>query len=488
MSIREPNNKLSTNALLLAATGFIEYGLQFVLPIVLVRNLQSDDFGVYRLLMLTATTALGIAPLLMPHSLYFFLPRHAAAKSTVIGNVIVYLCLAGFLVALVTSPLNPLIGEPLRKLYWETHGLTSLFFWLWVIVSITMVLPIAEGRVLWFVSAELCSAFFRTLLLSVIAIYSHKVSWLVCVLVVDMLLRLCVLAAYLTTRKDNRKLAFDYRLTLSQLKYSVPFAAGGALFMMRVQSDQWIVAARFSQALFASFTIGAVVLPIASLIRQPINSAVLPHVSVAFARNDVLRVRQLLFKTNLVSALVLLPVAGGLFLLAPELVKLIYTERYITAVPVMRVYLVGIAFQTIATGYALPSLNMGGFAMRTNAFCLAISVICSLIGANYFGHVGAALGSVITFAVAETLNLRAICRELHVTVIDVLPLGLLLRIGFGVVVAACVTNAVAWGSGHGLLASILLKMSVFLGVLGIGFAMTFGWPGLLAARSYFTER
>jgi O-antigen/teichoic acid export membrane protein len=488
MSILDPKNMLRRNAILLAATGLVEYGLQFLLPIVLVRNLQSDDFGIYRLIMLTATTALGIAPLLMPQSLYFFLPRHADSKGTIIGNVIIYLCLAGFMVALVTSPLNPMIGEPVRKLYFETRGLTSLFFWMWVIVSIATVLPIAENRVVWFVTAELCIALFRTLCLSLAALYFHKVSGLIYVLGLEMLMRLCVLSAYLLTRKGGGQLSFDYRLMLAQLKYSLPFAAGGALFMMRVQSDQWIAAAMFSHSLFACFTIGAVVLPIASLIRQPINNAVLPHVSSAYADGDMARVRQLILKSNLVSTVTLLPVAGGLLLLAPEVIKLVYTEKYIAAVPVMRIYLVGIILQTIATGYALPSLNLGGFAMKTNALCLVISLICSLIGARYFGLVGAAFGSVIAFAVGETLNLRKICERLQTTVIDVLPLALLFRIGIGVAVAACVTSLVGWSVRYGLFTNIILKMSIFVGVLAIGFARNIRLSGLLSSGSHVNER
>jgi len=488
MSILDPKNMLRRNAVLLAATGLIEYGLQFLLPIVLVRNLQPDDFGIYRLIMLTATTALGIAPLLMPQSLYFFLPRHAGSKGTVIGNVIIYLCAAGFIVALVTSPLNSMIGEPLRKLYFETHGLTSLFFWMWVIASITAVLPIAENRVVWFVTSELCVAFFRTLCLSLAAIYSHKVSSLLDVLGLEMLMRLCILSAYLLTRKGGGQLSFDYRTMLSQLKYSIPFAAGGTLYMMRLQSDQWIAATMFSHSLFASFTVGAVVLPIASLIRQPINNAVLPHISTAFLDGDMKRIRQLILKSNLVSTVTLLPVAGGLLLLAPEVIKLVYTEKYIGAVPVMRIYLIGVMLQTVATGYALPSLNLGSFAVKTNALCLVISLICSLIGAKYFGLVGAAFGSVIAFAVGETLNLRAICRRLQITVIDVLPLALLLRIGIGVAVAAWVTSAVGWGVRYGLLTNIILKMSVFVGVLAIGFARNIRLSGLLSPSSHLNER
>ncbi|MGH8737623.1 MAG: hypothetical protein ACREVC_09730, partial [Burkholderiales bacterium] len=67
--------KLGQRALSLGAANAFEFALQFLLPVVLVRCLDTEAFGQYRLLWLVVATIVGLGALDMPASLYYFLPR-----------------------------------------------------------------------------------------------------------------------------------------------------------------------------------------------------------------------------------------------------------------------------------------------------------------------------------------------------------------------------------------------------------------------------
>lgn len=469
---------------MLAASGCIEFGLQFLIPIVLVRNLAAEDFGKYRILMLTAGTAMALAPTFMPQSLFYFLPRASKNEhGTVIGTVMAYLVGAGIVVAIVTSPANPFLGSALREVFAASHGASALFLWLWVVVSIATVLPVAEGRVPWRVTSDVCIAALRALGIGLAALYTHQLTWVIWALAFEMILRFSVLCAYLNTRDGGARLRVDMHCLLAQLRYSLPFAVGAALFVLRAQADQWIAAAVLSHAAFAAFTIGAVVLPVASLIRQPINSAVLPHVSQAFASNDFPRILHLLSKSSHVAALILLPIAGILFAVAPELVNLMFTPKYQAATPVMRIYLLGIMFQTIATGYALPALNMGPLAMRINAACLAFSIICSGLGVYFLGMAGAAIGSVLAFAISETVNVLAIGSRLGSTTAAMLPITTIIRMSLGIAMGNLAAFVVGEQLSGNLFILIVLKTSICAATAASFYLMTGGMSDLRSLRS-----
>lgn len=471
------------SAALLTAGGMLEFMFQFLVPIVLVRNLDPHEFGQYRLLVLLLGTVLGLAPAFMPQSLFYYLPAASdERKRSIIGNVLVYLALMGCVAALAASPLTAFGGPKVDKLFEASHGLSSVFLGLSVLLSITTTLAIAEGRIMWHFYTDLAITLVRASMISLAALLTHSIAWVVAALVMDTAVRGLVVLAYLITRPGGARLACRPRLLASQLCYALPLALGTSLFAMRTQSDQWIAATFFSSASFAAFSIGVVVLPVAALIRQPINSAMLPRLSTEFAAGNHAGVQELLVKGSSAAMLVLVPLAGILFVLAPDIVALVYTDRYLSAVPVMRTYLAVIAMQSLAIGYAMPILDMGKTALIVNATGLLLSCSISLAAARYFGLAGAAAGSAMAFLVCEAWNTHAISRLLGRPVREMLPMRLMLITTGATVAGLVVTLAYATGSGSGPWTAIPAKLALYASILLSVFATAGGIKEARRAR------
>jgi O-antigen/teichoic acid export membrane protein len=423
---------LARNTLLLTMSGSVEFALQFAIPMIFVRHLDQATFGEYRLLWLMASTALALAPAFMPQSLFFFLPRADQQHQRVyIGNVLAWLALGGAAVALATSGFNPALPRNVGQLFADSHGMSSLFLGCWMVVSLMFVLPTAEGRINWQAGNDITLSILRTVLLASAAIFAHTLVWVMAALMVEALARIAMLGVYLATRPGGARLAARPRALLEQARYALPFAAGNGLYLLRSQSDQWIVASTLTPALFGMFSISAVFLPVAALIRQPISNAMMPRLNKAYADGQLGEITRLYQKSSTAATLMLVPLAGALLCVASELVQVVYTGRYIGATPVMRIYLVGMMLQGCAAGHVLPALDRGRFAVINNGCCLAISVACSYFGARHFGLAGAACGSVISFAVSELWSLCVVARVLGVGPLDLLPWRALLCAGLG---------------------------------------------------------
>lgn len=416
------NSSITRSAILLTLTGGVEFGLQMAIPMIFVRHLEPSTFGQYRLLWLMAGTALAIAPAFMPQSLFYFLPRaKQGQKGLVIGNVLAYLAVASCVVALICSSWNPLLPNVIRKLFIDTNGLSAIFLGSWVLVSVMNVLPIAEGRIRWQSNSNICLAIFRTLLLAAAAIFTHNIVWVVAAMLVEALTRVTMLLLYLITRPSGGNISAQFNSMKKQISYSLPFACGNAFFLLRIQADQWVVASMLPAALFAIFSIGAVFLPVSTLIRQPLINAMMPRLNNAYANGDFDEIRRLIGKSSAATAIMLVPVAGAMFAVTPELVQIIYTERYVGAIPIMHIYLVGMMMNVFAVGHILPALDKGRFAAGNNACCLVISIVCSVIGASQWGLIGAAFGSVFTFAISELWSLKVVARTLGIGVHELMP-------------------------------------------------------------------
>jgi O-antigen/teichoic acid export membrane protein len=457
---------LARNTILLTLSGSVEFALQFAIPMIFVRNLDQDSFGEYRLLWLMAATALALVPAFMPQSLFFFLPRASEEhKRVYIGNALAWLALGGAVVAFATSSWNPVLPQNIGQLFAHSHGMSSLFLGCWMVVSLMFVLPTTEGRVSWQAGNDVALSILRTVLLASAAIFTHSLVWVMAALVFEALARIGMLGAYLATRPGGARVNPRAGVMAQQARYALPFALGNGLFLLRSQSDQWIVASTLTPALFGMFSISAVFLPIAALIRQPVTNAMMPRLNKAFAEGQFDDIKRIFQKSSTAATLMLVPLGGALLCVASELVQVVYTGRYADAVPVMRIYLIGLMLQGCAAGHVLPALDRGRFAVLNNGCCLAISIACSYFGARHFGLPGAACGSVISFVISELWSLCVVARVLGAGPLELLPWRALLCAG------------VASGAGLGavsLLAALMAGPALLLLVMkGAAFALVF---------------
>src|SRR5260370_36160571 len=109
-------HSLERRAISLGTANAIDYALQFLLPVVLTRALDAQSFGEYRLLWLAVGTAL-LAPLFMPESLYYFLPRATRqTKRLYVNQTLVWVFGGALVAALAVRPWEPLLPTYLQSL------------------------------------------------------------------------------------------------------------------------------------------------------------------------------------------------------------------------------------------------------------------------------------------------------------------------------------------------------------------------------------
>lgn len=459
----------------LAVAGGVESGLQLAIPIILVRHLDATTFGQYRLLWLLAGTALAIAPAFMPQSLFYFLPRaEHGQKRLLVGNVLVYLVAAGFLVGILAAGWNPWLLNAARTLFFQTRGISSVFLALWVVASMLDVLPTADGRACWQSNAIIGLAILRALLLVVAALSTADFLWIAFAMLMAAFAKITLLAYYIYADTGNGRIAWQMATLRKQLFYALPFAIGNALFLLRIQADQWVVVSMLSPALYATFSIGATFLSVSSLVRQPINNAMMPRLNSAHACGDLVEISRLIAKGNAAAVLLLVPIAGGLLATAPELIKIIYTSRYQQAAPVMQVYLIGVMISVFAVGHLLPALGKGRFAVLNSACCLVLSVIFSVVGVKSWDLVGAAVGSVLTLMISELWALRVVSRALDAAVFQLVAWGAVWPAMLATCLAlggvAALSIFVSWHA----FPMLLLKGAVYLIIFAPCFILTGG--------------
>jgi O-antigen/teichoic acid export membrane protein len=401
---------LGRRALSLSVASAVDYALQFLVPVVLVRSLEATAFGQYRLLGLAVGTVMAVVTMAVPGSLYYFLPRsEGATKRLYINQALVFLATAGLIAGWAVSSWNPWLPEKMRGLA-QHEAIVPLFVLLWVVGSLLDLLPTVEERVTWQTKATIGLAGLRAVALCLAAILTRELGPVLLVLLAFVVFKVSLLLRYVAVHHGLRRPILRWSTLADQLRYAAPIGAAGALYGLRSQADQWVAATLFSVNMFASFSMATVLGPLVHLFRQSVFHTVLPSLSRLQADGDIPGMLRLNSRASVMVGVSVYPLLAFAFVFAEEIVTIIYTAAYADAVPVMRVFIVGFAGLVVDLGGTMLVLRQGAFVMRVNLVMLALSAALSWFSAHAFGLAGAAAGSVTAVYIDYVVMLRRIAR------------------------------------------------------------------------------
>lgn len=408
---------LERRALSLGSAYAIDYGLQFILPVVLTRALDPTEFGEYRLLWLATSTLLMVMPMCMPQSLYYFLPRSdARGRRLYLNQCLIFLALAGLVSAWIMSPFDPWLPASMHGLMADAGGVVPLFTATWVFSWVLDILPTVDERVHWQARAIVGLSALRAVALSGAALMTRDLVAVLWVLASFTVFKAVLLVVYVHRFHGIGGPWVERKPLAEQLKQAAPFALSGGLMGLRAQGDQWIAATLFTVAQFASFSVATVMAPMVQMFRQSVNHVFMPSMSRMHSSGDLRTMLALNSRANAMVALMVYPLLAFAFAFAEPVISLVYTRAYLDAAPAMRIYVVGLCAMVVEVVSLLFLLKEGSFAARVNGLVLALAIPSSYLGAVTWGLPGAALGSVGAIFAERALSLARISSRTQIRV------------------------------------------------------------------------
>lgn len=450
----------------LTAANILDFGLQFLLPIVLVRQLSIGDFSNYRVIWLVIGGVVALAPFYVPRSLLYFIPRSEPLdRVRIVQQSVIFLLLSGVLTSFAVAVWFHLFPGSLEKIGPNSWFL-PIFLSIWIAAGLADVLPSAFGKV-----TEQAALILVLALLRVVAVAgaatSGNLSHVLFALVVYAGLKLGYVFYFIQHRAFGVKWQLSRALVWEQWHYVFPFGIASALFLFRGQADQWVAASMFSKTEFAAFSIGVIIHPLVSLVRNSVNSAITPRLSSLEANRDVPAMLRLNNQANLAVAYFIFPLLGLVWLLADHIVTIVYTATYIAAADVMRVYVIALLGVAVEVSTLTFVLAQGRFLVLVDAFMLLAAVVFGYFGALWLGLPGAALGGCFTLVAANAISFFRVSRLTNVPMAKLQHWSLILRISASASLAVLVV--VGFRSVFPPLASMLMDAALISLVFGLAY-------------------
>lgn len=422
---------LSRKAALLIIANAAKYAVGFVLPMVVVRFLTRSEYGTYQQLSLVATFAGGVMVLGLPTSIYYFYHRASAGsgRATLIAQTQIMLLISGLVAALAVA-----LAAPLLAVWLHNPELRSLLPWYSLYVGLFiggehfLHVMISQNRYGLAVGLELVETFVRVVALVSVLVFGGSLRGIVMILAAYAALRLVVRSYWIWQGQDSvANASWAQRSAAAQLAYGLPLAATVCIGVIGGLLDRTIVAVVFNPAAFAAYSVGALEIPLDSILQASVLNvlrASLPPLVMQGRIDEVIRVWR-----DSVRKLALIVVPSFVFLafFAGRFITTLFTESYADSVAVFRIYVLLIPLHMLVVSVVPQVYGRTRLNLYVVAVAVATNVLLSFALLRYMGILGPATALVCSQYLSSLLYFVVTVRLLRTVPRRLLPIAALAR-------------------------------------------------------------
>lgn len=402
----------------------------FITSIILSRIFTKIDYASYRQVLLIYTLVTPLLTLGLPQTLYYFLRQNREKERSILNGNLLLLFISGLVFILI-------IWCGANNLFARSFGNPEL------------------GRLL------LIYSFYAILALPVTSIsaclvYSHKIKTLIIYNIAASVIALCFiislafiwrtpymallgtviaggiifLSAIILMFKIINKGPWLPALENmgEQLRYSIPLGLAGSIGIISLNIGKVLVSLMCAPGEFAIYVNGAMDIPLIGIIIGSMVSILIPEFSQMYERKEYANTISLLRKTIVRCASFLFPAMIVLFIMAPEIIRILFSSRYESSVIPFKIYLFLFPLRIMAYGAILTAMGKSVYITYLSLATLFLSTILITLFIPFMGVNGAALGMVISSYIVGICYLILIARILQKPIKEIFPWAKLLKI------------------------------------------------------------
>lgn len=406
--------------------------LAFLVPVVIVRFFTVGEFGVYKQLFLLFNIVLPIIDIGISQSLLYFLPKYTERSNEFISQTIV-LQLPIFILLLCGSfGFSTEIGQAVGgedSVLGAYVSYVIVFAMLWHMSNILEGYLIVKGLSLQAGIITFLSETVRSLVTIAIVFAGGGLLALMTGFVLIGVIRLILMGTYFH-KISNFKFTSGHGLIYEQLAYSVPFGVAVIINTLVIYSHQYIVSYFSSLSDFAMYSVGCFSLPFLTVMAGSASKISLVKMSDIVARNDQIElVAEILQNSIRKLWLIFFPVFVWLYVIAEDFIEILYTDAYLEAVPVFRIFILMVPLSAFLVQHVPRAFGKTAFILYANCISLLVSIVACFFLLKLYGLVGAAGGFVLSNVLWRVMFVLKCKHLIGVSVKKMIPLAIIIKTG-----------------------------------------------------------
>lgn len=389
---KNPSLKVQASAIFIG--NIIGTIFQFFIPIIIVRLISTEDFGIFRQFQLVAGTFSSLLGMSYATSLYYFYPiADNEGKKRIIQqtellflfNIIIFLTIIYFFGNIILTKLNFTEFIEFKEyiiLYLSFTLLSSLILVVFTLEKNTLlnkIYPPLE-RIVKFI----------TFLIVILLIPGFKgpIIALIIFAAAKLIYTLIHISKYL-----NPIFKIQFKLLKKQLIYSIPFGLALILNIFSTTFDKFFINQYISPSEYAVYSLAFLNIPILGQFFQSVHNVVVPEISKSMNENNIQRATSLWQKTVEKTSSITIPAVFLFWILSNEIITILYTVKYIEAAKYYRIFVLMFFVSMFSHEIILRGANKTKYIFISNLIGTIITIVIGIFIIPKFRLYGAIITS-----------------------------------------------------------------------------------------------
>ncbi len=374
---------------MLASARLLNQALALLSPLLLVRLLEIAEYGRYRQFMATAMFITSLAGFALSANLNYLIARSPQRQSVDISNA----CLLMFAVSIVSALIVVLARQWIVPA--EISGvwpLLAVYVFLFLNLEVLVSYWLAHGRSGPVMAYTLVVTVWRLATVLAATFWLRDVEMIFVTLVCAEALKNLWIYVWLR-RRGLLVFRWDRAAMREQARLALPLGAGSVLYKLN-DFGKVVVGTQMGPVPMAIYTTAAYQVPLVNIVQGALADVIFPDM-VRRSRIDAVQGLLLWKRAQVLIFAVICPAWALLTYWADPVVRLLFTDAYVAAVPFFQVFLLLMLRQCFQFSTPLRSVEDNASFAHANLVALAINATFIVTLMPTYGLWGPTLGLVV---------------------------------------------------------------------------------------------
>ena len=471
--LRRIDGNAAGDAALLALVRLMTMCLSLITTRILSTYLTTFAYGTYSqvLLIVSTTASLTTFGLIDAINFYYCGTTDPEKCESYVATILTLQCcigaFAGLLIVLLVAPICKYFGNPELRQYLVFAAILPL---LQNGISLLQVLFVSVGKARQLAVRNLVISLAQLACAVMAGMYLKRIQL---ILAVSVALNGGQILFFLWSLKSSgcriRPASCDFRLTKAILKYSIPMAVFTLVNAVNRDMDKYLISAVSDTETLAIYSNAAKVLPFDILLIS-FMTVLLPHLTRQIAEKQYFKAVETYRAYLEISYISTALLAFSVLSAAPQAMELLYSEKYLSGLPVFCIYIVSDIFHFASITLILTASGKTRLLMRLGLLGLGANFLLNILLYRLLGIAGPALATLLVSLGLGVSILHYSAKELHASIRELFDCKFLLRFAAecigGVLLFSCIRRRLCSG-GMYYLWVLLLTASGYLTCVGL---------------------
>lgn len=377
-------------ASILAFSNLLNFSVQFLSPIILVRILDQESYGQYKEFYLYAGLAAGVIDFSIRNNLLYFIAKSPNKEKQYITNTIflkLSLVLTGIFLIYIFQ--NQIL------LVTTYNFIIPLLVYIFVAMSFDFldIYWLSKKRSDYVLYYSIIVAISRLVVIITVAYLTEDVYQIIYSIIIVYSLIMIYNVSYLFSKRLVLS-KISYEVLKEQIIYIFPLGLAGVVMIFNRDISKIIITNYLGASALALYAVASQRLPITNIIRSSVTNVIFPDMA-EMVNEQPRKALNLWNRSVVIYLFLMLPLFFLMLYYSHFFIVTLFTEEYAEAIPVFQIYLIFFLKQSFDMGPPIRAMNKNKFLLVGHILSFFVNVTLLYVLYNLFGFIGPAIAFVV---------------------------------------------------------------------------------------------